>query len=69
MSKARRFDNIWVQSAPSLDLFSGRFCQQMLCEATANLGNFQRVGQAVVEDITLAGRRHLGNPAEAAELR
>jgi len=38
-------------------------------EATTDLRNLQRMRQAVVKDISLAGRRHLGHSAQSTELR
>ncbi len=39
MGEARRFDNIRIQSTPSLNLFRGSFYQQTFREAAAHLGN------------------------------
>ncbi len=68
MGKARRLYDIRIKTILDINPFR-RFLQQTLGEAAAHLRDLQRVGQPIVEVVSLAGRCHLSNPAETPELR
>lgn len=68
MSETGRLDHVGIKASPRCGLILA-VPEQPLGKSAADLRDFQGVRQAVMEDVPLASRRHLGDPAEATELR
>lgn len=68
MGERSSLDYVGIQAAPCI-CFILAVLELTFCEATADLCNLQGVREAIVEDISLASRRHLGYSAQATELR
>jgi len=68
VSQRSRFDDIRVQASQVL-YFRSAYSEQAFGHSPAELGHFQGVCQPVMEDISLASRRHLRDPAKPPEFR
>ena len=65
VSKACRLYYLYIQAGTFSDFWF--YPQQILCQAPANLRNFDRVSQAIVENIRFACAYYLGNSIESPE--
>jgi hypothetical protein len=67
VSQTSRLNYIRIEAAPNCRIFGRRAREQALGNPSPDLGDLQRMGKAVVEEVNILDPVYLGNRAKTPE--